>query len=376
MQSGRVLAIISLIAPLTLPTVSTAQGSSGIQLFTSYDNSFPGGAGMGGFGLTLGAGSIGVRGNFSLTLSTLSSSADGMTPPNSGRWSGDADLLLADNFLGLGNLFGGAVHPYGFAGIGAHSASASPTIDAAVRTWSYGGGVALPLSPSISIDGEMRNRTQLGSSLVSSTDFVSGTEFRVGISLRLGSSGSSRSGAASSRTGSAGGTIWSTSGVSAAGAARRVVPDAERYIGVPYVYGGSTPKGFDCSGLVQYVYRQEGVDLPRTSRQMAGSGYAIDPSPRAMAVGDLMLFAQDGTVSHVALYAGGGRFIHSSSSGNGVRYDDLSSQRGRWFADHLVKVRRVATGSAASAAVKAFAKSVVPFDHFDPPDLAPPPVTR
>src|SRR3954469_21630025 len=162
MQSGRLFAVIGLIAPLTLPTASHAQGSSGAQIFSSYDNSFPGGAGMGGFGLALGAGGVGLRGSFGVTLSTLSQNNNGITRPNAGRWSGDADLLLADNFFGLASLFGNALHPYGFAGIGVHSTSSSPTIDAAVKTWSYGGGIALPLSSSISIDGELRNRSALG----------------------------------------------------------------------------------------------------------------------------------------------------------------------------------------------------------------------
>jgi hypothetical protein len=69
------------------------------------------------------------------------------------------------------------------------------------------------------------------------------------------------------------------------------------------VWGGETPKGFDCSGFVQYVYRAEGVELPRTSRQMAGSGFAV--SRNEMAIGDLMLFADSGEpISHVAIYAG------------------------------------------------------------------------
>ena len=369
MQLGRLYAMV-IIAPLTLPVVSHAQGSSGIQLFSAYDNSFPGGAGTGGVGLTVGAGTVGLRGSWGVTLATLATNTNGTTPLYAGRWNGDVDLLLADNFLGLGSLLGGFVHPYGFAGIGAHSASISPTLDAAVKTWSYGGGVELPLSSSFAIDGEMRNRSRLGTSLGSSTDFVSGSEWRVGLSYKFGSSRGRASRLSSTRGGSGGGTIWPTSSVNAAGAARRVVPDAERYVGVPYVYGGSTPKGFDCSGLVQYVYAHEGVDLPRTSRQMAGSGMAVDPSPRSMAIGDLLLFAENGTVSHVAIYAGSGRIIHSSSSGGGVRYDDLSTQRGRWYADHLVAVRRVATGSGA--AVAAFARSVIAFDHFDPPDHAPP----
>ena len=147
-----------------------------------------------------------------------------------------------------------------------------------------------------------------------------------------------------------------------------MVPRGERYIGVPYVWGGETPKGFDCSGFVQYVYRAEGVELPRTSRQMAGSGFGVSRSE--MAIGDLMLFAESGeAISHVAIYAGNGRFIHSSSSGNGVRYDDLNSGRGAWFRQNLVAVRRVATGSGS--AITAFAKSLIPFDHYDPPDRAP-----
>src|SRR5437868_397405 len=144
MQPGRLYAIIGLIAPLTLPTVVHPQGSSGIQVFSSYDNSFPGGAGTGGVGLTLGTGSLGIRGSFGVTLSTLSTlsaSSAAATQPNSGRWAGDVDLVFADNFLGLAGLFSGVLHPYGFAGVGAHSISASPTFGDAAKTWSYGGGV-------------------------------------------------------------------------------------------------------------------------------------------------------------------------------------------------------------------------------------------
>ena len=261
-----------------------------------------------------------------------------------------------------------------FAGIGAHSASGAPSFAAAVKTWSYGGGIALPISRSISLEGEMRNRTALGAIAPIAADFVSGTEFRIGLNLKFGGSGtrSSRNSSTPSAGGgrASSGTIWPVGSVNSSGAARRVVPDAERYLGVPYIYGGSTPRGFDCSCLVQYVYRQEGVELPRTSRQMAGSGIAVERS--AMAVGDLMLFSQGGEISHVAIYAGSGRFIHSSSSGGSVRYDDLNTPRGSWYATHLVAVRRVATGGGAVAA--SFAKSFIAFDHFDPPDSAPPPV--
>jgi hypothetical protein len=105
---------------------------------------------------------------------------------------------------------------------------------------------------------------------------------------------------------------------------------------------------------------------------MAGTGAPVEPSTRALAVGDLMLFQQGGRISHVAIYAGNRRFIHSSSSGHGVRYDNLDTQRGKWFADHLVAARRVV--GDGHILVNAFTSgSTIGFDRFDPPDSAPPP---
>lgn len=381
MKLSRFFAISGLIAPLALPAPLAAQASSGAQIFTSIDNSFPGGAGIAGLGLTLGNGGIGIRGSFGVGLSSVNLPNGSTNSSLPRRWTGDADIVLGENLGGLAGIFAGAFEPYAFAGIGAQSISTSPSLNDAAKTWSYGGGVTLPVAGSIAINGEVRYRNQLGKSYVSPADFQNGTEYRVGISFHFGSGRGtgygSRSRESSSpprptsgRTTGSSRTTWPASTISASGAARRVVPDAEQYIGVPYVYGGSSPRGFDCSGFVQYVYARQGVDLPRTSRQMAGSGIAINPTPGAMTVGDLMLFTQGGRISHVAIYAGSGRFIHSSSSGGGVRYDDLNTQRGQWFADHLVAVRRVA--GDGRAVINAFASSNIPFDHFDPPDSAPP----
>src|SRR5256885_6872835 len=105
---------------------------------------------------------------------------------------------------------------------------------------------------------------------------------------------------------------------------------------------------------------------------MAAAGIAVDPSTRSMQVGDLMLFQQGGRISHVAIYAGNGRFIHSSSSGHGVRYDNLETHRGQWFAEHMVAARRVV--GQGRILVSAFAGApIIAFDQFDPPDSAPPP---
>jgi cell wall-associated NlpC family hydrolase len=129
------------------------------------------------------------------------------------------------------------------------------------------------------------------------------------------------------------------SGVSA----RRVIPTAERYLGTPYKWGGTSPSGgFDCSGFVQYVFARHGVKLPRTARQMAQVGTYMPPRFSALSPGDLAMFADDGSnISHVAIYAGNGRIIHATSSGGEVRYDDLDSRRGQWFEDHLVAARRI-----------------------------------
>lgn len=128
-----------------------------------------------------------------------------------------------------------------------------------------------------------------------------------------------------------------------AGSAARVVPTAERYLGTPYRYGGTSPiTGFDCSGFVQYVFARNAVKLPRTSRQQAKVGIALPRSFKALSAGDLVMFAEQGEpISHVAIYAGHNRIIHASASGGAVRYDDLSTARGHWFVEHMAAARRV-----------------------------------
>lgn len=124
-------------------------------------------------------------------------------------------------------------------------------------------------------------------------------------------------------------------------AAARVLHTADAYVGVPYVWGGNTPKGFDCSGFTKYVFAKYGVTLPRTSREQVHAGSGIAPDFRALRPGDLMLFAEPGeAISHVAIYAGNGRIIHASSSNGGVGYTDLNAG-GDWFVAYFVAARRV-----------------------------------
>ncbi len=112
------------------------------------------------------------------------------------------------------------------------------------------------------------------------------------------------------------------------GTAEEVLFTALGLVGTPYRYGGNTPEGgFDCSGLINYVYRgAAGVALPRTTREMkAMRGTTV--RREALKAGDLLFFATSGgrRVSHAAIYVGEGRFVHAPSTGGTVRLDSLSN---------------------------------------------------
>jgi cell wall-associated NlpC family hydrolase len=94
-------------------------------------------------------------------------------------------------------------------------------------------------------------------------------------------------------------------------------------LGTPYRYGGNTPAGFDCSGLVYYAFTQSGRDVPRSSLEQFQRSQRIAPAD--LQAGDLVFFRIDRQkVSHVGIYAGADRFIHAPSSGKGVGYARLS----------------------------------------------------
>ena len=109
-----------------------------------------------------------------------------------------------------------------------------------------------------------------------------------------------------------------------------IVAYAEKYLGVPYRHGGSTPDGFDCSGYTQYVMGHFGGSLPRTAASQYSSGERIDKSQ--LRPGDLVFFkpsANSSSISHVGIYVGGGKFIHSPQPGENVKISDLSTSYNR-----------------------------------------------
>jgi cell wall-associated NlpC family hydrolase len=114
----------------------------------------------------------------------------------------------------------------------------------------------------------------------------------------------------------------------------KVVKYAERFLGVRYVYGGSSPSsGFDCSGFVRYVYSHFGVRLAHSSYAQFGSGFGVRRG--GLKPGDLVFFHGLG---HVGIYVGNGKFIHAPHSGSRVRIESL----GGWYSSRLDGARRLA----------------------------------
>lgn len=114
--------------------------------------------------------------------------------------------------------------------------------------------------------------------------------------------------------------------------------DATAQVGVPYVLGGTTPRGFDCSGFTQFVYRQQGIEIPRTCEGQIGAGLIV--SRDELQCGDLILFTRTNhptaLVTHVGMYLGDGKLIHAGSGG--ITVVELDS---RYFAEHYLCARRI-----------------------------------
>ena len=389
-------ALIATTAPRSLQ----AQTRVSLDAFAARSDALPGRPTFGGIALAVGGQLLGLRGSFA--FDPVANLRDRESNPDCcgtveryrregllGAWAADADLTLSP--------YGGrsAVLPYGLVGIGIHGNRAERYGDEALDTrfpvWSVGGGVQAQIAGPLFVMGEARYRTPVDRDLVLPAGYQQNWEYRVGISLsnaRTRSRGgwgdhgrrNDRRASVPSRPSvvvapRAPRTSMPSGGSSRGNASTgsRVISTGDDYLGTRYVYGGTSPtSGFDCSGFVQFVYGRHGIDLPRTSRQMAQVGERFAPVASRLRAGDLVFFATRGDViDHVAMYAGDNRILHSSSSGSGVRYDNLDTERGRWFMRHAVAARRVTGTSGAQLDVS---RLVAPEDgQLDPPDKAPRP---
>lgn len=120
--------------------------------------------------------------------------------------------------------------------------------------------------------------------------------------------------------------------------ASRIIDYAKKFLGVRYVYGGSTPKGFDCSGFTKYVFANFGFDLPRVADEQATVGIKVDYD--SLMPGDLVFFRTEGsrTINHAGIYIGDGQFINSSSGSDKVRISPLNEG---YYRERFATARRV-----------------------------------
>jgi len=292
---------------------------------------------MAGLSLTLAGGPLALRAGGHIAVEEYAiATANGASPPTR-PWGADVDALAFLDSYDFGERIG--FTPYVFLGVS--TAAVDSGLRRSIRPgWSYGAGLSLPVASVLGVFAEARWRMSKYV-LPNATDAPpTGHEFRAGISLHVGRSGATNDAARAS--GRADDDVEADGPPTTGYNAVRVVNAAEQYIGTPYRRGGTSPSsGFDASGFVRFVFSRFGVNLPRTSRDQARVGERVRPDWRSIVPGDLLMFEDGGGINHVAIYVGQRQIIHSSATGGGVRLDDLDSDRGQWFADHLVAVRRV-----------------------------------
>lgn len=117
---------------------------------------------------------------------------------------------------------------------------------------------------------------------------------------------------------------------------QKIADYAKSFVGYPYVYGGASPSGFDCSGFVQYVYKQNGISINRTATAQLSNGYYV--SYNDMKPGDIIYFGYGNSASHVGIYIGNGNFVHAQNSSTGVVITSLSQS---YYANRYLCAHRI-----------------------------------
>jgi len=245
---------------------------------------------------------------------------------------------------------GGRPGPYVVAGLGAGLGSPhSNSFSSAWLSWSAGVGYELFPISFLALGAEARWRAM-------TLDSREGAEIAAGLTIRFGGKGKGSLPATPGAISPPGTTDSSRlpalgtpqpspgRGVGAARLADSVVATASEAMGRPYRYGGTGAAGggFDCSGLIQYAYGRHGVTLPRRSVDQAREGKAVPRNPAMLLPGDVLTFSnRGGPVTHVGLYVGQGRFIHSATRGVQVSALSADDPYGRWWYRRWVGVRRI-----------------------------------
>jgi cell wall-associated NlpC family hydrolase len=246
---------------------------------------------------------------------------------------------------------GGRPGPYVVAGLGAGLGSPhSNSFSSAWLSWSAGVGYELFPISFLALGAEARWRAM-------TLDSREGAEIAAGLTIRFGGKGRASPPVGPGAISPAGETRdpnglpgprpaqrSATRGTGAARLADSVVATASEAMGRPYRFGGTGADGtgFDCSGLIQYAYGSVGVTLPRRSVDQAREGREVPRNPALLLPGDVLTFSNTGgPVTHVGLYVGERRFIHSAT--RGVQVSTLSEEDpyGRWWYRRWVGVRRI-----------------------------------
>ena len=275
----------------------------------------------------------------------------------SARWGGPfthgfgAQVFLHDSlgrrraFFGLGyelQAFRGrrALGPYALAGV-ALGLSTDTTTQELAAQWSVGGGIEWRPLARFALGAEARYRVEDRGprGFWRTSDARTGLSGAVGITLRLGRGeggrGSGGYGSPPRPPPEPPATIT--------GSAADIVRTALDALGTPYLWGGTAGNGFDCSGLIQYAYGQHGIRLPRMGRAQASAGAEVAPVIDALRPGDVLLFsaAPGSGVTHVGMYVGELKFIHSSSNGVKLSLLEVHDPDGAYWINRWVGARRI-----------------------------------
>lgn len=334
---------------LAVPAALSAQANVALTPFAAVDQSLSTSPLLMGASLTASYGPIAIRGSGSMAHASWqpSDTSTAFAADQAVRaFAGDVDLVInPGRQAGAAGTFG-ALEPRLFAGYGVRGEAMPGGGTETHNVVSVGTILSYSLLSRLRFDVEARRLVpaEAVSGLFDGTrgawEYRAGLAFHFGKGalrptpgiLRIPGMGGSASGGG--RGGRGGAVVTPAAGT--------LLSTADRQVGIPYVWGGATRSGFDCSGFVQHVFNSHGVRLPRTSREMAQVGQTVGRNVDALRPGDLMFFAErDGRITHVAIYAGDNMMIHSSKSGGGVGYDDLTTSRGDWYKKIYVGGQRV-----------------------------------